>query len=126
MHYAYKFVKAARCTNSRRGDRSQNRTDSTSQSLNASTTRCLNHSPVRRSFSEDGTPQLLLDFAAEFFFELGVGNLDHGRPAVRTAVGQIAREQILDQLFDFEIAQRVVRLDRVATNGFRDHFLTQT
>ncbi len=45
----------------------------------------------------EATPILgtvILDFSPEFLFQFGVRNLDHGGPAVGTAVGQIAGQQI--------------------------------
>ena len=37
---------------------------------------------------------VILDFSPEFLFQFGVRNLDHGGPAVGTAVGQITGQQI--------------------------------
>ena len=45
----------------------------------------------------EATPILgtvILEFSPEFLFQFGVRNLDHGGPAMGTAVGQIARQQI--------------------------------
>ena len=66
------------------------------------------------------------DFPAEFLLQFGERNLNHGRPPVRAAVGQIALEQILDKFFDFEIPQRIIGLHSVATNRLGDHLFAQS
>src|ERR1019366_6266111 len=64
-------------------------------------------------------------FSSKLFFQLRERNLDHRRPAVRTAVGQIASEQVLDQFFDLEKTQWIVRFDGMTANGFGDHLFTE-
>ena len=44
---------------------------------------------------------------------------------MRTAIWQIAIEQIPDELFDFGVAKRIICFYRVAADRFRNHLFSQ-
>ena len=79
----------------------------------------------KRSSRSIGNDCRQLHLAPELFLQLGARDLDHRRPAVRATIGQLALQQIADQLLHFEITQRIIRFDRVPANRFRDHVFAQ-
>lgn len=63
--------------------------------------------------------------AAEFFFEFGEGELDHGGATVGAGVGEVAGEEVVEEHVPFGGLEEVVGLDGVAADGLGDDFFAE-
>ncbi len=61
----------------------------------------------------------------ELTLQLGVIDLDQGRPSVGAAVGHVTNEEVLEQLLQFLLVEGIVRFHGMSADGGGDHVLTE-
>src|SRR5580700_5270983 len=76
-----------------------------------------------RSFGSLTLPGL--HFPSKFLLQLRITDLDHCRSSMWAAVGQLASQQIFNQLPNFSGMKIVIRFHRIPANGLRNYIFPE-